>query len=63
MAKKGLTGKFARKAVTRLMDKVGGRLVSGMTDTSSDAPASCFKPKRDLYAKIAAEEEQGQDAE
>ena len=43
MAKKGIAGKFARKAVTRLMDKVGGRLVSGMTDTSSDAPASRFK--------------------
>ncbi len=56
MPKKGLAGKFARKAVTRLMDKVGSRLVSGMADTSSDAPASRFKPKRDLYAKMASED-------
>jgi len=63
MAKKGIAAKFARKAVTRLMDKVGGRLVSGMADTSSDAPASRFKPKRDLYAKMAAEKEQGTEAE
>ena len=54
MPKKGLAGKIARKAVTRLMDKVGSRLVSGMADTSSDAPASRFKPKRDLYAKMAS---------
>ncbi len=63
MAKKGIAGKFARKAMTRLMDKVGGRLVSGMADTSSDAPASRFKPKRDLYAKMTAEEEQVEEDE
>ena len=49
----------AKKAITRLMDRVGGKLVSGMADTSSDAPDSRFKPKRDLYAKIVADEKDG----
>ena len=49
----------AKKTITRLMDRVGGKLVSGMADTSSDAPDSRFKPKRDLYAKIVADEKDG----
>jgi hypothetical protein len=38
------------------MDRVGSKLVSGIADTSSDAPDARYKPKRDLYSKIAAEE-------
>ena len=53
----------AKKAMTRLMDRVGGKLVSGMADTSSDAPDSRFKPKRDLYAKIVADEKESKDSE
>ena len=53
MANRGFAAKLARKAVTRLMDRVGGRLVSGLADTSSDAPDSRFKPKRDLYSKMS----------
>ena len=53
----------AKKAMTRLMDRVGGKLVSGMADTSSDAPDSRFKPKRDLYAKIVADEKEAKDSE
>ena len=60
MANRGFAAKLARKAVTRLMDRVGGKLVSGLADTSSDAPDSRFKPKRDLYSKM---EEQASDAE
>ena len=48
---------MAKKAVTRLMDRVGGKVVSGMTDTSSDAPDSRFKPKRDLYSQMMADED------
>jgi hypothetical protein len=42
----------ARRTVTKLMDKVGKRLVSGMADTSSDAPNAAYAPKRDLYSKM-----------
>ena len=56
MGNRSIAGRLAKKAVTRLMDRVGGKLVSGMADTSSDAPDSRFKPKRDLYAKIVADE-------
>ena len=45
---KGLT----RKAFTRFMDRVGGRFVSGIADTSSDAPSAGYAPKRDLYRKM-----------
>ena len=58
MAKGGnLLGRVARKAVTRVLDKVGSKVVSGMADTSADAPASRFEPKRDVYRKM---QEQGQ---
>lgn len=61
MAGRGIAGKMAKKALTRLMDRVGGKLVTGIADTSSDAPDSRFKPKRDLYSKIAAEEAASED--
>ena len=58
MGKGSLAGRMAKgmakKAVTRFMDRVGGKVVSGMTDTSSDAPDARFKPKRDLYSKMAS---------
>ena len=60
MGKGSLAGRMAKgmakKAVTRLMDRVGGKVVSGMADTSSDAPDSRFKPKRDLYSQMVADE-------
>ena len=63
MAKSGgIFGRVAKKAVTRLMDKVGGKLVSGMADTSADAPSARFEPKRDLYSQMQ-EDESGSDGE
>ena len=57
MAKRNkLLGKVAKKAVTRLMDKVGSKVVSGIADTSADAPSAHFEPKRDLYRKMRAGE-------
>ena len=56
MGNRSIAGRMAKKALTRLMDRVGGKLVSGMADTSADAPDSRFKPKRDLYAKMVADE-------
>ena len=44
--------KLGKKAVTQFMDKVGGRLVSTMADTSSDAPSAFRKPKRDVYSTM-----------
>jgi hypothetical protein len=59
MAKGSFAGRMARsvakKAVTRLMDRVGGKLVQRIADTSSDAPDSRFKPKRDLYSTMVSE--------
>ena len=59
----GMAKGVAKKTITRLMDRVGGKLVSGMADTSSDAPDSRFKPKRDLYAKIVADEQESEGSE
>ena len=42
----------AKRTATKLMDKVGQRLVSGLADTSSDAPNAAYAPKRDLYSKM-----------
>lgn len=72
-----LLRQLSRRATDKLMDKVGGRLVSGIADTSSDAPNAFHKPKRDVYRHMrdgttpdappaaapaeAAEEDQGQD--
>lgn len=59
MAKGSFAGRLVKgvtkKAVTRFMDRVGGKLVSGIADTSSDAPDSRFKPKRDLYSTMVSE--------
>ena len=45
--------KALRKGMTKLMDRVGSKLVSGMADTSSDAPNAFHKPKRNVYASMA----------
>jgi hypothetical protein len=42
----------AKKAATTLMDRVGGRFVSTLGDTSSDAPSATFEPKRNLYEQM-----------
>ncbi|MED5372900.1 MAG: hypothetical protein VX899_17910 [Myxococcota bacterium] len=47
----------ARGVYTRVMDKVGGRVVAGFADTSADAPDAYFTPKRDRYAEMVAEEQ------
>ncbi len=41
-----------KKASTKVMDRVGGRLVSGMADTSADAPDAHYEPKRNLYEQM-----------
>jgi len=41
-----------RRIATRFMDRVGSRFVSGIADTSSDAPDAAFTPKRDLYRQM-----------
>jgi len=46
-----------KKSWTRAMDKVGGKLVSGMADTSSDAPSARFEPKRNLYEQMQNEQD------
>ena len=38
-----------KRVGTKIMDKLGSKIVSGMADTSSDAPAASYKPKRDVY--------------
>jgi len=67
MGKSSLAGRMAKgmakKAVTRFMDRVGGKVVSGMADTSSDAPDSRFKPKRDLYSKMKADDAADEESE
>lgn len=49
-------------AYTRLMDRVGGKLVAGMADTSSDAPSAFFQPKRDVYSQMVEQERQARQA-
>lgn len=44
-----LLRQLGRRATDKFMDRVGSRLVSGMADTSSDAPNAFHKPKRDVY--------------
>ena len=53
----------ARRAWTRVMDRVGGKFVAGIADTSSDAPDAHYKPKRNLYAQMQEEEAAAQSAE
>tara|TARA_B110000037_G_C16625636_1_gene304224 strand:+ start:34 stop:207 length:174 start_codon:yes stop_codon:yes gene_type:complete len=40
---------------TKFMDKVGSKIISGMADTSSDAPSASYKPKRDIYEQYKKE--------
>ena len=49
--------KAMRKGMTKIMDRFGSKLVSGMTDTSSDAPNAFHKPKRDLYSSMVENQE------
>ncbi len=53
---KNLARATARRFYHRLMDRVGGRLVAGMADTSADAPSAFYEPKRDVYRSIVEEE-------
>ena len=48
--------KVMKRTWTKAMDRLGGRLVSRMADTSSDAPNAFHKPKRDLYDQIRQQE-------
>ncbi|MEE2750306.1 MAG: hypothetical protein VX519_02665 [Myxococcota bacterium] len=51
----------AKKVTTRLMDRVGGRVVAMTTDTSSDAPDAFYAPKRSLYQEMVAESSQSEE--
>ncbi len=55
MASGGIVKSIGQKVWTRLMDKVGSRVVEGIADTSSDAPNAFHKPKRDLYRQMEEE--------
>lgn len=46
---------LGQRVWTRLMDRVGSRVVSGIADTSSDAPNAFHKPKRDVYRQMEEE--------
>lgn len=48
LASKVLKG-LGKRAADKVMDRVGGKLVSGMADTSADAPSAFHQPKRDVY--------------
>lgn len=48
VARKMLRG-IGRRAADKVMDRLGGRLVSRIADTSSDAPSAFHEPKRDVY--------------
>lgn len=56
----GITRRLLKAAVqsayTKTMDKVGSKVVAGMTDTSSDAPNAYYTPKRNVYEKLVEEE-------
>ena len=58
MASGGIVKTLGTKVWTKFMDKVGSRLVSGMADTSSDAPNASHKPKRNVYAQMEEEKAQ-----
>ena len=57
----GITRRLLKAAVqsvyTKTMDKVGSKVVAGMTDTSSDAPNAYYTPKRNLYESMVEQEE------
>ena len=44
-----------KRVSTQFMDKVGSKIISGMADTSSDAPSASYKPKRDVYEQYKKE--------
>ena len=48
LASKVLKG-IGRRAADKVMDRVGGRVVSRIADTSADAPSAFHQPKRDVY--------------
>ena len=62
ITKKLLRG-TAKSLYTRVMDKVGSRVVAVATDTSSDAPDAFYAPKRNLYAQMVSEEQGETEAE
>ena len=51
-----ITKKLLRQSFTRFLDRVGSKVVSGMADTSSDAPNSFHKPKRQVYKDYVKEQ-------
>lgn len=55
MASGGSGKTLGQRVWTRLMDRVGSRVVEGIADTSSDAPNAFHKPKRDLYRQMEEE--------
>lgn len=54
----GVVKSVGQRAWTKFMDRIGSRLVSGMADTSSDAPNAFHKPKRNLYQQMEEEKAQ-----
>ena len=57
-----LLRRATKKTSERVMTLIGGRLVSGMADTSSDAPSGGYQPKRNRYAEMQAEQEKAKSA-
>ena len=51
-----LLRRASKNASEKVMSVIGGRLVSGMADTSSDAPSGGFEPKRNRYAEMQEEQ-------
>ena len=56
--KRRLLKAAVQSAYTKTMDKVGSKIVAGMTDTSSDAPNAYYTPTRDLYESMVDEEKE-----
>ncbi len=48
----------ARRYYTKIMDRLGSKLVVGLADTSADAPDAFYTPKRDLYRTMVDTKEQ-----
>ena len=59
---KRLVRRASKKASERFMSLIGGELVSGLADTSADAPSGGFEPKRNRYAEMQAEQEAAREA-
>ncbi len=49
---RNLVRSTVKQLTTRLMDRVGSKVVAGMADTSSDAPNAYYTPKRQLYEEM-----------